>query len=81
MSLADEFLELQRRVTKAQNARARAEGAREAAQAAYDEALAELAREYNVTTVEAATALLDSLRQELEAIVKTLTACLDEVGV
>jgi hypothetical protein len=81
MTLAEDVAALQDRLRAAERERVRAEGARDSAQAAYDNAREELKREFGVDTVEEAGALLTQLRDELAVTVADLSAKLDEIGV
>jgi len=81
VTLAEDVVALQQRLATAQRERSRAEGARDAAQAAYDNAHAELHRDYDVSTIEEAAARLTDLRRELEATVADISAKLDQIGI
>lgn len=81
MTLAEDVVALQARLADAQRARARAEGARDAAQAALDNAKQELNQDFGVDTIGQAETLLDQLRDELAALVEQISAKLDQIGV
>jgi hypothetical protein len=81
MSSMQDIAQIQNRVTDAQRARARAEGARDAAQADYEAALAELETTYQIESVEEAVHLLARLRTELDQLARDITAKLDEIGI
>lgn len=81
MTLAEDVVALQQRLANAQREHSRAEGARDAAQAAYDSANAELRRDYGVSTVEEAAVRLAELRRELEATIADISAKLDQIGI
>lgn len=81
MSLHDDVAEVQARITAAQRDKARAEGTRDAAQAAADRARDELLHDFGVTTVEQAELLLSGLRDELVQMTAEISAKLDQIGV
>lgn len=81
MTLAEDVATLQQRLADAERQRARAEGARDSAQASYQAARDELKKNFGVDTAEEAGALLATLRDELAVIVADLSAKLDEIGV
>jgi len=81
MTLMEEVAALQDRVAEAQRSRARAEGARESAQASLHRALVELEQEFGVTSPEEAQELLSELKDELERTTAQITRKLDEIGV
>jgi hypothetical protein len=81
MTLAEDVVTLQARLAEAHRAKARAEGARDNAQAAADTARAELERDFGVATVEQAEAMLADLRDELAALTTAISAQLDKIGV
>lgn len=80
MTVPQEIADLQARITAAQREHSRAEGARDAAQAAVTHAEKELERDFGVTTVEAAQDLLAKLRAELDTITAALNTQLDQIG-
>lgn len=80
MTLMEQVADLQNRISAAQRERARAEGARDAAQAAAETARAELHRDFGVSTVEEANTLLTQLRADLEATTAEVAAALDKIG-
>lgn len=73
--------ELKERIAAAQRARARAEHERDAAQARADSAREQLHRDFGVSTVDDARAMLDQLETELSTAVAQLRATLNEIGV
>jgi hypothetical protein len=81
MTLADDVVTLQNRLAEAHRAKARAEGARDQAQAAAEHARAELLNGFGVQSTEAAEHLLIELRGELEALTEQISTKLDEIGV
>lgn len=81
MSLKDDIVALQARVTAAQRDRARAEGARDAAKAAADNAREELLRDFGVESVEDAEKTLFLLREQLTQLTAEISAKLDQIGV
>lgn len=81
MNLAGDVTALQSRLAEAHRVRARAEGAREAAQHALDKARTELAEEFGVKTAEEAEQLLAELRVQLERLVAQITRQLDAAEV
>jgi hypothetical protein len=81
MSLADDVTNLQERIAEAQRQRARAEGTRDAAANALDNAMAELRDQFGVTTVEDAEVLQGRLRLELEHLIHQINTKLDQIGV
>lgn len=81
MTLMEEVAALQDRLTDAQRARARAEGARDTAQAAADAARQELNRDFGVETIEQAETMLAELRDELAGIADQIRDRLDQIGV
>jgi hypothetical protein len=81
MTLMEDVAALQARIEKGRRDRARAEGARDAAQAAADNARAELKRDFDVDTVEQAEELLIHLRNELAELTAEMDAHLGEIGV
>lgn len=81
MTLAEDVAALQARITAAQRERIRAEGARDAAEAAAKNAHAELARDFGVNNSAEAEALLNTLRDEVAAVAAEIAAKLDQIGV
>lgn len=81
MTLAEDVTAIQSRLADAERTRARAEGQRDAAQSALDNARDELKRDFGVDSAEAAERLLTELRAELVDIVALISAKLDEIGV
>lgn len=80
MTLAEDVAALQTRLADAERQRARAEGARDSAKAAFVAAREELARQFGVNTVEEAADLLDQMRADLSAVVADMTTKLDQIG-
>lgn len=76
----NEIHELQKRLERAQREHARAEGTRDAAQAALDNARRELKEEFGFDTVAEAEDLLETLAAELQTAISRLTGQLDEIG-
>lgn len=81
MTLMEDVATLQARIEKGRRDRARAEGARDAAQAAADNARAELKRDFDVDDIEQAEELLIHLRGELAELTAEMDAHLGEIGV
>lgn len=72
---------LKERIAAAQRARARAEHERDAAQARADTAREQLQRDFGVSTVDDAKAMLARLETELSNAVTQLRVALTEIGV
>lgn len=81
MTLAEDVVALQTRLADAERQRARAEGARDSAKAAYTSARTELTQNFGVNTVDEATTLLEQLRSDLAVIVADMTTKLDQIGI
>jgi len=81
MSLAEDVAALQTRLAEAQRASARAEGARDNAQAVLNTARAQMKEQFGVDNPEQAEELLERLREELSRLVSAISARLDEIGV
>jgi hypothetical protein len=81
MTLAEDVVTLQNRLAAAQREASRAEGAHDAAKLAAENARNDLLNDFNVDSVDAAEALLDELRTDLEHIVEQISAALDRIGV
>ncbi len=81
MTLATEVADLQTRLTEAQRAHARAEGTREAAQAALDSARKELKVAFGVDNDADAQELLEGLHADLQMVIGEMTAALARIGV
>lgn len=80
MTLMDDVATLQARVADAHRAQARAAGALDNAKATLDAAREDLKRDFGVTTVEQATALLAELTAELQNLADQVAAQLDQTG-
>lgn len=72
--------DLERRLTLAHRAKARADGAREAAEASAATIRAEMKRDFGVDTVEDAEKLLAQWQTRLDELTKHITDKLDEMG-
>ncbi len=80
MDITERIADVQQRLDNAQKERLRAEGSRDAAQAAAAQAADELKLNFGITTAAQAQDMLDQLRRELEQIVEQITKALDEAG-
>lgn len=81
MDIHERVTDLQSRIETAQRERLRAEGARDAAQHAAEQAADELKVAFGITTAASAQAVLDRLRQELTDTVLDIEKALDEAGI
>lgn len=80
-SIEEQVLDIQTRIGAATRARVRAEHERDAASAALAEATTALREQFQVDSVEAATALLHQLREALRQELGTVQAALHAIGV
>lgn len=78
-TFGEDIVALQKRLADAQRARARAEGAREAAQQAYDRARTDLLDRFGCADIAQAEQLLASLRADIDTLTATLTETLDRI--
>lgn len=76
----NEIKDLQKRVEQAERERARAEGTRDAAQNALDNAFRELKDDFGVDTLPEAEELLESLHADLQMAINKLTGQLAKIG-
>lgn len=81
MTLMEDVVALQARIDKGRRDRARAEGARDAAQAAADNAYAQLKHDFDVDSIEQAEQLLIRLREQLAELTAQMDQKLTEIGV
>lgn len=79
MTLAEDVVALHTRLATAQRERLRAEGARDTAMSAAEAARQELQRDFDVSTVEDAEELLVRLRTDVEQLVASIAAKLDQI--
>lgn len=77
MTLDNQIRDIKERIGAAQRQQAKAQHQRDAAVATVRESMAALAREFGVTTIEEARALLTTLETNLAAQVRELQAALD----
>jgi uncharacterized membrane-anchored protein len=80
MSQMSDITALQQRIAAAHRDRIRAEGARDAAQAAAATARAQLRTDFGVNTAQQAQELLGQLNEELTEIAAQISAALDKIG-
>lgn len=81
MNSIESISQLQDRIADAHRARARAEGARDAALADLNQIKQEMADEYGVHNNQQAITVLADMREQVNQLAADITATLDEIGI